>query len=126
MHSANDYTLIRSKQRKTISIQIRNATIIVRAPHGVSENFIHDLIAKKQNWIEKHTTIQKQKQAESDSNANESLYYKGIVYQKVYSHTHRDIHIDHEYRILSIPAGKLEQETKVLEPFLKGELEIYL
>jgi len=48
-----DYEIIRSK-RKTIALQITDdATLIVRAPFGVSEETIKRVVAKHIKWIEK-------------------------------------------------------------------------
>lgn len=45
--------IIRSK-RKTISLQLNeDATLVVRAPFGVSEDTIERIILKHSNWIEK-------------------------------------------------------------------------
>ena len=49
-----EYRLIKSK-RKTISIQIdKDAQIIVKAPHSVSQRYIEDFILSKRDWIEKN------------------------------------------------------------------------
>ncbi|EGD52420.1 protein of unknown function DUF45 [Thermoanaerobacter ethanolicus JW 200] len=45
--------IIRSK-RKTIALQITdNATLIVKAPFGIDEKTIFDVIQKHSKWIEK-------------------------------------------------------------------------
>lgn len=46
-----DYKVIRSDKRKTIALQIKNNEVIVRAPKGVSPDFIQTLITNKTPWI---------------------------------------------------------------------------
>ncbi|WP_077343260.1 M48 family metallopeptidase [Pseudocolwellia agarivorans] len=46
-----NYKVIRSDKRKTIALQIKNNEVIVRAPKGVSPNFIQTLITNKTPWI---------------------------------------------------------------------------
>jgi len=48
-----DYTIIRSNKRKTIALQIKNNQVIVRAPNGVSPEYIALLVKQKSAWIVK-------------------------------------------------------------------------
>jgi len=46
-----DYQLIRSTRRRTISLQVRNGQIIVRAPSFLSQQQIDLVITKKSAWL---------------------------------------------------------------------------
>ncbi|MEX1377553.1 MAG: SprT family zinc-dependent metalloprotease [Eubacteriales bacterium] len=55
-----EYKLIKSK-RKTISIQInKDAQVIVKAPHSVSQKYIENFILSKKGWIEKNVEKMKE------------------------------------------------------------------
>lgn len=47
-----DYTLIRSK-RKTISVEVRGDTVIVRAPNRLPKRDVNAFVQKHESWIEK-------------------------------------------------------------------------
>lgn len=48
-----NYTLVRSR-RRSIGLQIKqDATLIIRAPHFVSQKMIDQVIREKRSWIEK-------------------------------------------------------------------------
>jgi len=49
-----DYKVIRSN-RKTISLQVRNGDLLVRAPDWLSDEEIQNFVLKHKNWIEKHS-----------------------------------------------------------------------
>jgi len=46
-----DYKIVRSVKRKTIALQIKQNEVIVRAPKGVSHEYIQLLINDKAQWI---------------------------------------------------------------------------
>ena len=48
-----DYTLVRSN-RKTVAIQIKGSSLIVRAPMKLSEKQIDEFVNSRRDWIEKH------------------------------------------------------------------------
>lgn len=45
------YQLIRSTRRKTIALQVKNAEVIVRAPHYVNVDYIEELLQSKRSWL---------------------------------------------------------------------------
>lgn len=49
-----DYKLIRSK-RKTISLELKNGEVIVRAPNRMAKRDIDDFVNKHESWVKKHT-----------------------------------------------------------------------
>jgi predicted metal-dependent hydrolase len=46
-----EFSIVRSARRRTSSIEIRNAEVIVRAPPGIAEKQLLAFLAKKQRWI---------------------------------------------------------------------------
>ena len=57
-----DYKLIRSK-RKTISLELRNGEVIVRAPNRMAKRDIEAFVNKHEDWIEKHRVKAAQRSA---------------------------------------------------------------
>lgn len=55
-----DYKIVRSAKRKTIALQIKQNEVIVRAPKGVSHEYIQLLINDKAQWILNKLAIQRQ------------------------------------------------------------------
>jgi predicted metal-dependent hydrolase len=54
-----DYQVLRS-HRKTLSLQVKQGLVFVRAPHHVDEKFISLFINKKSAWLKAKITEQKQ------------------------------------------------------------------
>ena len=54
------YQLIRSTRRKTIALQVKNAKVIVRAPHYVKLDYIDELIQSKLSWLKSKLAQQSQ------------------------------------------------------------------
>ncbi len=54
-------TILRS-DRKTVSIELKNGEIIVRAPKKMKDAEIYSVIESKKTWIEKHLAAQVQRQ----------------------------------------------------------------
>lgn len=52
-----NYQVIRSARRKTIALQIKNETVIVRAPYRVSDAYIHSLVQNKREWIDEKLSL---------------------------------------------------------------------
>ena len=57
-----DYTLVRSK-RKTLSLQIKDGELVVRAPMKLKKDYIDDFVRRKEDWIAQHLELQRQKKA---------------------------------------------------------------
>ena len=55
--------IFRSK-RKTISIEIKNTDVIVRAPLSMNDRDIYTFVDKKKDWIEKHLNLNLKRQEE--------------------------------------------------------------
>ncbi|WP_404340448.1 M48 family metallopeptidase [Pseudoalteromonas mariniglutinosa] len=59
-----DYTLKRSKRRKTVAVKIAQQQLTVYAPHYVSQQHIHEWLLSKESWINAQLNKQSQ-QAET-------------------------------------------------------------
>lgn len=57
------YRTIRTN-RKTLAIQIKENEVIVRAPYGVSDAKIQELVLQKEDWINKHLNAKPQEEVE--------------------------------------------------------------
>ncbi len=57
-----DYKLIRSK-RKTISLELKNGEVIVRAPNRMAKRDIELFVDKHADWIERHRVKAAQRSA---------------------------------------------------------------
>ena len=49
-----EFTIKKSKRRKTIAIKIQNQQVIVHSPYGVSVEYLTQLVQQKQQWIMIH------------------------------------------------------------------------
>ncbi len=65
-----DYQLVRSARRKTIAIEIKSNRLIVRAPFGVSETYIHQLVDNKKPWILAKLQLSQQKSVNNKAQEN--------------------------------------------------------
>lgn len=45
------YQVVRSTRRKTLSLQVRQGKVFVRAPHYVDKKIINDLVQQKSAWL---------------------------------------------------------------------------
>ena len=51
--------ITRTKRKKTISIQVKNGNIEVKAPFGLNQSYIESFIQKKEKWIKNKIDLQK-------------------------------------------------------------------
>ncbi|MFA4967493.1 MAG: SprT family zinc-dependent metalloprotease [Candidatus Margulisiibacteriota bacterium] len=76
--------IIRSR-RRTISIQIHDdASLVVRAPRQVPDEFIYDFIKKKAAWIKKNQELIKQKflsRPQKEFTEGETFLFLGEIYR---------------------------------------------
>ena len=77
-----EYTITRSN-RKTIGIYVRNASVEVRANYRTPESHIIDFVSKKEKWITKHLTAEREK-AKKRANFmltyGDTIRYRGELY----------------------------------------------
>ncbi|MCQ8877252.1 M48 family metallopeptidase [Pseudoalteromonas shioyasakiensis] len=55
-----EYTLKRSRRRKTVAIKVQQQTLTVYAPYGVAKQYIEQWLATKQDWIAHQISKQSQ------------------------------------------------------------------
>ena len=60
---SSEYELLRSSRRKTLSIQVRDGQVVVRAPLRVSQAAIDAFVRSRSGWISKHRQRQQQELA---------------------------------------------------------------
>ena len=58
-----EYQVVRSARRKTLSLQVKQGKVLIRAPHYVDEKVINDLVQNKSAWL--NAKVVEQKQASS-------------------------------------------------------------
>lgn len=54
-----DYTLKRSARRRTVSLEVRDAALCVRAPYGVARDELERFVASRRRWIERKMAEQR-------------------------------------------------------------------
>lgn len=55
-----EFTIARSSRRRSISIEIRKAQVVVRAPMGVAQSLLVDFLRQKAVWVRAKISEQKQ------------------------------------------------------------------
>ena len=55
-----NFTIKKSKRRKTIAIKIQNQQVTVHSPYGVSIDYLTQLVQQKQQWITNHLHQQRE------------------------------------------------------------------
>ncbi len=91
----------RTNRKRTISLQVKDNKLIVKAPRSASRKSLDDLIKRKQSWIKKRAilSVEEQKLRNRKFIDNEKFYFKG-----------------NEYRLFLILGCK--EEVKISEDFL--------
>ena len=91
----------RTNRKRTISMQVKDNKLIVKAPRTASRQSLDDLIQRKQSWIKKRAilNVEERKLRNRKFIDNEEFYFKG-----------------NEYRLSLIFGGK--EEVKISEGFL--------
>ena len=72
-----EYKLIRSKRRRTLSLQVKHGQVTVRAPHYVTLAFIDTFIQKKSVWLRSKLAEQQEIPEFCDFSQGSSLLYLG-------------------------------------------------
>ncbi|MCW8865327.1 MAG: M48 family metallopeptidase [Colwellia sp.] len=73
-----DYQVVRSARRKTLSLQVKQGKVLVRAPYYVETKIIYDLVQKKSAWL--RAKLKEQLQVSSQCccfNQDDKLFYLG-------------------------------------------------
>lgn len=72
-----EYQLIRSKRRKTLSLQVKHGRVTVRAPHYVKSAFIDTFIQEKSAWLQAKLVEQQSVAKFCDFSQGSSLLFLG-------------------------------------------------
>ena len=72
-----EYQLIRSKRRKTLSLQVKHGRVTVRAPHYVKSAFIDTFIQEKSAWLQAKLVEQQSIAKFCDFSQGASLLFLG-------------------------------------------------
>ena len=72
----------RTKRKRTISLQIKDNKLIIKAPRSVSKKTLDDLIRRKQKWIKRRAIFdfEEQKLRNRKFIDNEKFYFRGNQY----------------------------------------------
>ena len=91
----------RTNRKRTISLQVKDNKLIVKAPRTASRQSLDDLIQRKQSWIKKRAilNVEERKLRNRKFIDNEKFFFRG-----------------NEYRLSLIFGGK--EEVKISEGFL--------
>lgn len=128
-----DYTLKRSKRRKTVAIKIAQCELTVYAPFFVTTTQINEWLLTKQDWID--AQLQKQ-QFKADTRQfplkshSIKLFDEQIVVQfESAARTQWQLHNESHTLLLSI-SSRVKHQTRMhqtlLEQFLHEKLESYI
>ena len=73
----------RSKRRKTISLQVKDNKLFIKAPGSVSKKSLDELIKRKQSWIKKRAILNFEEQSLRNREFidNEKFYFRGNEYR---------------------------------------------
>lgn len=130
-----EYQLIRSSRRKSIALQIKSGEVTVRAPQGISQDYIEQLIHNKRAWIDaklhayQHSLNSNNVQANILQNDGQ-LWLKGVLKKITVTYSNKSgieefddvviVHLKNNYR--QLPLLKQNKNIqKVIEVWLKEQ-----
>ena len=72
----------RTKRKKTISLQVKDNKLVIKAPRNVSRKNIDDVIQRKQKWIKQRAILNFEEQTLRNRKFidNEKFYFRGNEY----------------------------------------------
>ena len=75
----------RTKRKKTVSLQVKDKKLIIKAPKVVSKESLNELIQRKQNWIRERATMnfEEQNLRNREFIDNEKFVFRGKEYALV-------------------------------------------
>ncbi|OUR62941.1 hypothetical protein A9Q74_01615 [Colwellia sp. 39_35_sub15_T18] len=120
-----DYQVVRSARRKTLSLQVKQGKVLVRAPYYVDKKIINALVQEKSAWLKAKVIEQSQlNQQCCGFNHGDKLLFLGQVVRLHISFASRAEIFLREYSSENL---KLNSELKpALKSELKQELNIVL
>ena len=99
----------RTKRKKTISLQVKDNRLIIKAPKIVSRKSLDELIQRKQNWIKQRAIMnfEVQNLRNRDFIDNEKFYFRGNAYKlSVISGQEQSVKIVEEQLIVTLMGNR--------------------
>ncbi len=107
------YNLIRSK-RRTLCLEIKNATLVVRAPFLYPQFKINQFVNAKENWILKHLSNFKRKPIKKP---NQILFEGKLFKIKIIFNDNKQIDIERDQ--ITVSASNRVDAKKILKKFFE-------
>lgn len=96
-----DYKVEYSK-RKTISLCIKNESLVVKAPVGTSQKRIEEIVCSHIDWVEKHIARQKERNAKYPPLTDEEIKVLRKLAKKVLP-----LKVEHYSKIMGLNYGRI-------------------
>ena len=126
-----DIQIERTKRKKTISLQIKDNKLIIKAPKLVSRKSLDELIQRKQNWIKQRAIMnfEEQNLRNRDFIDNEKFYFRGNAYKlSVIYEQEQSVKIVEDQLIVTLmgngPIAMKATKTLLEEWYLKEALKV--
>ena len=97
--------ITRTKRKKTISIQVKNGNIEVKAPFGLNQSYIVSFIQKKEKWIKNKIDLQKSIKEPSEKKFIEGEIFKFLgedLVLKINIGNKKEAYVENEFLYLTI------------------------
>lgn len=132
-----NYRLVRSHRRKTISLQVKNTEVIVRAPYFVADDYIEGLIREKSSWLKQKIAEQSPLQIEQFTQGK-SVLIEGVNYQLEICYSRSKViqdkcarklylHLSNRYLDQNVSSEVIQNKIKQqLERWFKQQLSQYI
>ena len=110
-----EYKLIRSKRRKTLSLQVRHGHVTVRAPYYVAAAFIDTFIQEKSSWLRAKLAEHNKKADFCDFCQDSGLFFLGEpLTLNIYSSKQANVFINNSLVNDVDPLSPYEASTRQL------------
>ena len=117
--------ITRTKRKKTISIQVKNGNIEVKAPFGLNQSYIESFIQKKEKWIKNKIDLQKSIKEPSEKKFIEGGIFKFLgedLVLKINIGNKKEAYVENEFLYLTInnKDNNKEKIKKKMELFYRS------
>jgi len=117
--------ITRTKRKKTISIQVKNGNIEVKAPFGLNQSYIESFIQKKEKWIKNKIDLQKSIKEPSEKKFIEGEIFKFLgedLVLKINIGNKKEAYVENEFLYLTInnKDNNKEKIKKKMELFYRS------
>ena len=117
--------ITRTKRKKTISIQVKNGNIEVKAPFGLNQSYIESFIQKKEKWIKNKIDLQKSIKELSEKKFIEGEIFKFLgedLVLKINIGNKKEAYVENEFLYLTInnKDNNKEKIKKKMELFYRS------